>query len=79
MRRALRRAGLALAATLCAGAAQAQVSDDVVKIGVLSDMSAAQADSTGPGSVTAARMAVEDFGGTVLGKRIEVVSADHQN
>ncbi|KMO44325.1 ABC transporter permease [Methylobacterium tarhaniae] len=79
MRRTLRCAGAALAAILCAGAAQAQISDDLVKIGVLSDMSAAQADSTGPGSVTAARMAVEDFGGTVLGKRIEVVSADHQN
>ncbi len=57
----------------------AQVSDDVVKIGVLSDQSGLYADIGGPGSVIAAKMAVEDFGGSVLGKRIEVTSADHQN
>jgi branched-chain amino acid transport system substrate-binding protein len=51
----------------------------VVKIGVLTDMSGTQSDSTGPGSYLAARMAVEDFGGAVLGKRIEVISGDHQN
>jgi branched-chain amino acid transport system substrate-binding protein len=61
------------------GPAQAQISDDVVKIGVLNDQSGLYADTTGPGSVTAARMAVEKFGGTVLGKPIEVVFADHQN
>ncbi len=60
-------------------AARAQVSDGVVKIGVLADMSGMYADLSGPGSVTAAQMAVEDFGGTVLGKPIVVVSADHQN
>lgn len=60
-------------------AARAQVSDDVVKIGVLADMSGIYADLSGPGSVAAAQMAVEDFGGTVLGKPIVVVSADHQN
>ncbi len=68
-------AGLVLAAT----AAQAQVSDDVVKIGVLNDMSSLYADIGGQGSVTAARMAVEDFGGKVLGKPIEIIFADHQN
>src|SRR3954454_3981360 len=68
-----------LALMLGSAASQAQISDDVVKIGVLSDMSAGQSDSTGPGSVMAARMASEDFGGTVLGKRIEVISGDHQN
>jgi branched-chain amino acid transport system substrate-binding protein len=62
-----------------ATAAQAQISDDVVKIGVLSDMSSIYADSTGQGSVIAAEMAVADFGGSVLGKKIEVVSADHLN
>jgi branched-chain amino acid transport system substrate-binding protein len=61
------------------GSAQAQISDNVVKIGVLNDQSGLYADGTGPGSVTAARMAVEDFGGKVLGKPIEVVFADHQN
>ena len=62
-----------------AGAAQAQVSNDVVKIGVLTDLSGTYSDLAGPGSVLAVKMAVEDFGGKVLGKPIEVVSADHQN
>ncbi len=60
-------------------AARAQISDDVVKIGVLNDQSGLYADLGGPGSVVAARMAVEDFGSTVLGKPIEIVFADHQN
>jgi branched-chain amino acid transport system substrate-binding protein len=59
--------------------ASAQISDDVVKIGVLNDQSGLYADLGGPGSVTAARMAAEDAGGTVLGKPIEIVFADHQN
>jgi branched-chain amino acid transport system substrate-binding protein len=67
------------AGILAATCARAQVSDDVVKIGVLADMSGLYADLSGPGSVAAAQMAVEDFGGKVLGKRIEVISADHQN
>lgn len=59
--------------------ARAQISDNVVKIGVLNDQSGLYADLGGPGSVTAARMAVEDAGGSVLGKPIEIVFADHQN
>ena len=59
--------------------AQAQVSGDAVKIGVLADMSGLYSDLSGIGSVVAVQMAAEDFGGTVLGKKIEVVSADHQN
>jgi branched-chain amino acid transport system substrate-binding protein len=59
--------------------AHAQISDDVVRIGVLNDQSGLYADLGGPGSVTAARMAVEDSGGTVLGKPVEIVFADHQN
>nr|WP_133772098.1 ABC transporter substrate-binding protein [Enterovirga rhinocerotis] len=59
--------------------AQGKVSDDVVKIGLLLDMTGPYADSGGPGSVLAARMAIEDFGGTVLGKPIEIIYADHQN
>jgi len=50
-----------------------------VKIGMLEDMSSIYADITGVGAVTAAKMAVEDFSGKVLGKPIEVISADHQN
>jgi branched-chain amino acid transport system substrate-binding protein len=56
-----------------------QISDDVVKIGVLTDMSSVYSDATGKGSVTAAQMAVADFGGNVKGKPIEVISSDHQN
>jgi branched-chain amino acid transport system substrate-binding protein len=65
----------------CAFEAEAEdkVSDGVVKIGMLEDMSSIYADITGLGAVTAARMAVEDFGGKVLGKPIEIISADHQN
>ncbi|WP_341988222.1 ABC transporter substrate-binding protein [Azorhizobium sp. AG788] len=50
-----------------------------LKIGVLNDMSGIYADMAGPGSVIAAQMAVEDFGGTVLGRPIEIVTGDHQN
>lgn len=55
------------------------MSDNVIKIGVLDDMSGVYADLAGPGSVVAAEMAVEDFGGSVNGVPIEIVSADHQN
>lgn len=65
-----------LAAT--ASTASAQISNDVVRIGVLTDLSSWGRDNSGPGSVEAARMAVEEFGPTVLGKAIEIVSADHQ-
>jgi hypothetical protein len=58
--------------------ASAQISDDVVRIGVLTDLWSWGRDNSGPGSVEAARMAVEEFGPTVLGKGIEIVSADHQ-
>ncbi|HET8728971.1 MAG TPA: ABC transporter substrate-binding protein [Alphaproteobacteria bacterium] len=71
------------AIVLFAGAAPAevgaQVSDDAVRIGVLNDQSGVYADFGGRGSIVAAEMAVEDFGGTVLGKPVEIVSADHQN
>ncbi|MEI7783960.1 MAG: ABC transporter substrate-binding protein, partial [Betaproteobacteria bacterium] len=75
---------VAVAAALAAGlplakAQQGKLSGDVVKIGVLTDMSGVYADYGGPGAVAAARMAVQDFGGKIFGKNIEVVSADHQN
>jgi branched-chain amino acid transport system substrate-binding protein len=70
----------AVALALGAGAAQAQVSGNVVKIGVLNDQSGTYADLAGPGSVTAARMAVEDFQkANKVDFKIEVVFADHQN
>ena len=64
---------------LAPSGARAQISDDVVRIGVLNDQSGLYADLGGPGSVVAARMAVEDAGGSVLGKPVEIVFADHQN
>ena len=68
-----------LALTAKASAQEVFFSSNVVKIGVLTDMSSIYADIGGPGSVEAARMAIADFGGTVNGKRIELVSADHHN
>ena len=56
-----------------------KISGDVVKVGVLGDFSGPFENLSGKGALEAVRMAVEDFGGTVLGKKIEVVSADHQN
>ncbi len=70
---------IAVALAVSAGAVQAQVSDGVIKIGVLNDMSGLYADLTGPGSVVAARMAVEDFGAAKKGMKVEIISADHQN
>jgi branched-chain amino acid transport system substrate-binding protein len=68
---------MALAIALAAGPAAAQT--EAIKIGVLGDQSSAYSDLGGTGSVIAAEMAVEDFGKSVLGKPIEIVSADHQN
>jgi branched-chain amino acid transport system substrate-binding protein len=73
-------AGLILvAALLSSDQALSQVSDDVVKIGVLTDMNGPAASSTGQGSLTAAQMAVDDFGGSVLDKPIRVIVGDHQD
>ena len=72
----------ALVAATAAYAQQAKpgaISGDVVKVGVLTDMSGLYSDLGGQGSVEAAKMAVADFGGKVLGKNIEVIGADHQN
>ena len=84
----MKRNSISLTATMTAAAvallltvpAHAQgISDDAVRIGVLTDMGGALSDLSGRGSVMAVRMAVEDFGGKVLGKPIEVLEADHQN
>jgi branched-chain amino acid transport system substrate-binding protein len=73
-------AGAAFAAIpAVASAQQGQISDNAVRIGILNDQSGVYADFGGKWSVEAARMAVEDFGGKVLDKPIEIVSADHQN
>ncbi|MBV9077621.1 MAG: ABC transporter substrate-binding protein [Methylobacteriaceae bacterium] len=75
----LRHLALSAALALAPALAQAQVSDNVVKIGILNDQSGVYADFGGKWSVEAARMAVEDFGGKVLGAPVEILSADHQN
>lgn len=77
-----KRLAIAVAGLLLAGSSAAQdagVSGEAVRIGVLNDRSGLYADLSGQGSVIAAQMAVEDFGGEVLGVPIEIVSADHQN
>jgi branched-chain amino acid transport system substrate-binding protein len=70
---------LAAGAALWAQGASAEISDGVVKIGVLNDQSGVVSDATGQGSVVAARLAAEEFGNSVAGKPIEVIFADHQN
>jgi branched-chain amino acid transport system substrate-binding protein len=67
------------AAPLMSSPAFAQISDDVVRIGVLTDMNGPASAATGKGSLTAAQMAVDDFGAQVLGKPIQVISGDHQD
>ena len=69
----------AVAAAFASAGAHAQISDGVVKIGVMNDQTGTYADLAGPGSVAAARMAVEDFGAAKKGMKVEIVSADHQN
>ena len=73
-----RSAVLALAAALCTAAPTARTQPAPVTIGVLTDMSGSSMDLAGPGSVIATTMAVEDFGGAVLGRPVRVVSGDHQ-
>src|SRR5437667_5760668 len=77
--KAIRFSLTALTLVAAATAAQAQISDGVIKIGVLSDMSSLYTDLAGAGSVVAARMAVEDSGIEKRGYKVEFVSADHQN
>src|SRR3954470_14196981 len=75
----VRKLTAAVALAFAASGVNAQVSDGVVKIGVLTDMSSLYSDIGGQGSVVAARLAVEDFGAAKKGMKVEIVSADHQN
>jgi branched-chain amino acid transport system substrate-binding protein len=74
-------AGLCVPSLTVGSASAQQKAEDSspVRIGVLTDMSGVFADISGPGAVVAVKMAVDDFGGKVLGRPIEVISADHQN
>jgi len=65
--------------SLTAEQAHAQISDGIIKIGVLNDESGPYAALAGPGSRVAALMAVEDFGAAAKGMKVEIVFADHQN
>jgi branched-chain amino acid transport system substrate-binding protein len=67
------------AVLLISAAARAEIAKDTIKIGVLTDMSGLYSDLSGAGAVEAVKMAVADFGGALNGKKIEIVSADHQN
>ena len=78
----LKAMALAVSATFAmgfAGIASAQVSGDVIKIGLITDMSGLYADIDGPGGAEAVKMAIADLGGNVAGKKIEFIYADHQN
>src|SRR5262249_6169817 len=70
---------LTIALIAATATAHAQVSDGIVKIGVMNDQSGTYADISGPGSTTAARLAVEDFGAAKKGLKVEIVVADHLN
>jgi branched-chain amino acid transport system substrate-binding protein len=79
----MKRTALAIAATACAIGfslpAQAQVSGDTIKIGLITDLSGVYSDIDGNGGAEAVRMAIADMGGMVNGKKVEFVVADHQN
>lgn len=72
--------GAIAAGLLALGAANwARAQESVLRVGIITDMSGQYADGNGPGSVIAAQMAAEEIGGKVSGRRIEIISADHQN
>src|SRR5258708_14299226 len=73
------KSGLLAAVAACGVLLAAPASAQCVKIGILNEQCGVYADYGGKWSVEAAKMAVEDFGGSVLGQKIEVISADHQN
>jgi len=79
IRRAARGLPLALAVLMGSASAHAEIKSDAIRIGVLTDMSGVFATAMGPGSVEAARMAAEEFGGAIDGKPIRILQADHQN
>ncbi len=76
---ALTRRMILATALLWGAAAHAQYTDNTIKIGVLTDLSGLYADLSGPGAVTAAKLAVEDFGAAAKGLKVEIVAGDHQN
>lgn len=79
MERSLIFGALLISFVVQAAPVSAEIPGDTIKIGVLNDQSGIYSDFSGRGSVVAAELAAEDFGGTLNGKKIEIVSADHQN
>ncbi|MBR8654646.1 ABC transporter substrate-binding protein [Achromobacter sp. Marseille-Q0513] len=79
MSRALSAALCGAALSVGPGAAQAQFSDDVIRIGFITDLSGVYSGPDGPGGVEAIRMAIEEMGGAIDGRKIELITADHQN
>ncbi len=75
---ALRRTALAAGLAFAALASAQAEAPKTLKIGQLTDMASALSDATGKGSLIASQLAIDDFGGTVLGRKIELRSADHQ-
>ena len=70
---------LSLGLALLSATSPARAEDGVLRVGIITDMSGQYADGNGTGSVIAAQMAAEEIGGSVAGRRIEIISADHQN
>jgi branched-chain amino acid transport system substrate-binding protein len=79
MRQATAWLPVAMAFVLASASAHAEIKGDAIRVGVLTDMGGVFATAMGPGSVTAAKMAAEEFGGTIGGKPIQILQADHQN
>jgi len=79
LRKSIAACALAFGTLAAVAPAQAQISGDVIRIGIITDMSSVYADLDGQGGVEAIRMAIADMGGAVNGKKIEILSADHQN
>jgi len=68
-----------IAAAIAVGAAPTRAEDNVLRVGIITDMSGQYKDGNGPGSVIAAQMAAEEIGGAGAGRKIEIISGDHQN
>ena len=69
----------ALVTAIIVGGGTAIAQDGVLRVGIITDMSGQYKDGNGPGSVIAAQMAAEEIGGMVAGRKIEIISGDHQN
>ncbi len=74
-----KRVACVIVAAIAIGAAAARAEESVLRVGIITDMSGQYSDGNGSGSVIAAQMAAEEIGGAVAGRKIEIISGDHQN